>query len=53
VHAKITLQIIMADKSEEAEDQHLKQIFQESFSLHLIYPQQYCMKKVNPAKNCQ
>lgn len=50
MHAKIILQIIMADKPQEAEDQHLKQIFQESFSLHLIYPRQYCMKKVNPAK---
>jgi len=50
MHAKITLQSIMSDKPQEAEDQHLKQILQESFSLHLIYPQQYCMKKVNPAK---
>lgn len=40
----------MADKPQEAEDQRLQQIFQESFSLHLTYPRQYCMRKANPAK---
>ena len=47
---KSTLPTIMADKPQEAEDQHLQPICLESFLLHLIYPPRYCMRKANPAK---
>jgi len=40
----------MIDKPREAEDQHLQQIFQVFFSLHLIYQLQCYMRKANPAR---
>jgi len=41
---KLTQPIIMIDKPQEAEDQHLQQIFQVFFSLHLIYQLQCYMR---------
>lgn len=47
---KLTQPIIMIDKPQEAEDQHLQQIFQVFFALHLIYQLQCYMRKANPAR---
>jgi hypothetical protein len=47
---KLTQPVIIIDKPQEAEDQHLQQIFQVSFSLHLIYQLQCYTRKANPAR---